>query len=74
MGIYVKDMDMPSYCEVCPFRHENRYSYHEYCSVNEQRIWEDKPDWCPLIFIEDKDETEDVAPVIHAYWMEDGDN
>ena len=61
MGIYIKDMDMPSYCEVCPFRHENRYSYHEYCSVNEQRIWEDKPDWCPLIFIEDKDETNEYV-------------
>ena len=58
MGIYIKDMDMPTSCDICPFRYENRYSYHEYCSVNEQRIWEDKPDWCPLIFIEDKDDND----------------
>ena len=57
MGIYIKDMDMPRSCDICPLRTENRWSYHEYCGVNGQRIlWEDKPDWCPLIFIKEEED------------------
>ena len=55
MGIYIKDMDMPTYCEACPLCYQD-YSLRDFCGINSKRIWEDKPDWCPLIFIEDKDE------------------
>ena len=52
MGVYVKGMEMPKYCERCPMYSEdfwkcdakNREFKDDYCP------WvDDRPDWCPLI-------------------------
>lgn len=59
MGVYIKGMEMPKSCDVCPLIAEAD-DYHV-CYINEQFIpweWVDehsaeqrhpKPSWCPLV-------------------------
>lgn len=61
MGVYIKNMEMPKNCDVCPLIAEAD-DYHV-CYINEQFIpWEwidehsaeqrhPKPSWCPLVEI-----------------------
>lgn len=61
MGVYIRGMEMPTSCDVCPFIAEAD-DYHV-CYINEQFIpWEwidehsaeqrhPKPSWCPLVEI-----------------------
>ncbi len=56
--IAVKDMEMPSCCEVCDFRKSDLYSGEVYCSKaagDNIILYEDeKLDNCPLVEIEER--------------------
>ena len=55
MGIYIKNMEMPMNCRLCPlwkFIHVSD-GIKDYCDAAKKAIDEpfEKPDWCPLVDI-----------------------
>lgn len=61
MGVYIKNMEMPRDCPLCPLAHYNRLDQFTGCDIVSGRRYamQDetyaqssvRPDWCPLIEI-----------------------
>lgn len=59
MGVYVKGMDMPKDCPMCPMAHYNKLDEFTGCEIVPGKKYEMmrpeyansdcRPDWCPLV-------------------------
>lgn len=58
MSIYIKGFEMPKACGWCPMCADTRREY--YCNALDNAhdiddIFKDRPDFCPLVEVEDKE-------------------
>lgn len=60
MGVYIKGMEMPKDCPMCPFANYDMFNTFSGCDITSGKRWAVKndkdyaesstrPDWCPLI-------------------------
>lgn len=58
MGIYIKGMEMPKDCPMCPLAHWNKLDRLTGCEIvkryipdNDTEYWQSdhRPEWCPLV-------------------------
>lgn len=79
-GVFVKDMQMPKDCPLCPMAHYDSLNHFKGCEIVPGKRYamtfdgayansDHRPEWCPLIELaqpndSDKDETEPGDPLI----------
>ena len=74
MGIYIKGMEMPTFCERCPMYSEDYWS----CNAIPREFpdsfypwYDDRPDWCPLVEVPPHGDLIDISEADFSYYIPD---